>query len=88
MEQHFKNISDEIVCLLVKKDSDYGSNNLKKFGLFGILVRLSDKLERLNNLVGKNSIGQAKCDETIRDTFIDIAGYAINAIRLLDGDDL
>jgi len=88
MEQDFKKISNEIVELLVKKNSDYGSDNLKKFGLFGILVRLSDKMERLRNLIYKDVVKSAKCDETIRETFIDIAGYAINAIRLLDGDDL
>jgi len=42
-------------------------------------VRLSDKIARLENMVFK----APAVDETLEDTLKDIAGYAVNAIRLL-----
>ncbi len=43
-------IALENVILLDKKQQDYGSSNISKFGVFGVIVRLSDKIERLKNL--------------------------------------
>lgn len=40
----------ENVKLLDNKQQDYGSRNISKHGVFGILVRMSDKLERIQNL--------------------------------------
>ena len=82
-------IASRIVELLARKDSDYGSENLRKHGLYGILVRLDDKLARLNHLISKKGLVSANViDETLEDTFIDIAGYAINALRLLNEEKL
>jgi len=74
----FEEITNEIADMLEKKNNDYGDSNLTKYGMFGIIVRLSDKLARLENLQNKN----AEVDESVEDTLKDIAGYAINAIRL------
>lgn len=67
--------------LLEKKNRDYGSNNLLTFGDLGILVRLSDKLERLKNYVLKDRTFEID-DENLEDTLYDIAGYAIMWIVL------
>lgn len=45
------NVTTELVHMLIKKHIDYGPNNLKRFGLEGIVIRMSDKMERLINLV-------------------------------------
>lgn len=74
----FLDISSEIADMLIKKNADYGDSNLIKHGMTGIIVRLSDKLARLENLQDK----KGQVDETIEDTLKDIAGYAINALRL------
>jgi hypothetical protein len=67
--------------LLLAKHHDYGTSNLKKHGLFGIIVRLSDKLARIENLTSKdNSI---EVEESIMDTFIDIAGYGVQALIMM-----
>ena len=79
VEDKFKAIADEIVALLVQKNEDYGDENLLTYGLFGICVRLSDKLARLRNLTFKS----VQKTDAIEDTLKDIAGYAINALRLL-----
>ena len=74
----FIEIASEIADMLIKKNADYGDSNLTKHGMTGIIVRLSDKLARLENLQGK----KGHIDETTEDTLKDIAGYAINALRL------
>lgn len=40
----------ENVLLLDRKQQDYGPNNISAFGLFGVVVRLNDKVERFKNL--------------------------------------
>lgn len=72
--------SDEMVSLLGRKQNDYGHGNIEKFGQFGILVRLSDKVERLKNLKKK----QAQA-EPYEDALVDIVGYCVVALMLDDG---
>jgi len=79
---HYK-IALEIAELLDKKRGDYGAENIKKFGSYGVLVRVSDKVERLINLSRKE--GQVNF-ESVEDSWKDIAGYAILAlIELREG---
>ena len=79
---HYK-IALEIVELLDRKRADYGTENIKKFGSYGVLVRVSDKVERLINLSKRNDKPNF---ESIEDSWRDIAGYAILAlIELREG---
>jgi len=74
-----KRIALEIVSLIVMKQHDYGQGNILAFGEFGVLVRASDKLERLKNLLKKDLEPE---NESIIDTWRDLAGYAIIALML------
>ena len=76
-------VSMEIMHLLIKKHIDYGPKNLERFGLYGILIRVSDKLERLINIVERGEALVA--EETIEDNLKDIAGYMQNALLLMRG---
>ena len=78
-QQLIEKIMKEIENLLIAKNKAYGDKNLLSFGLLGILVRLNDKLARLRNFLdtGNQDV------ETVEDTLKDIAGYAINALRLI-----
>jgi hypothetical protein len=67
-------VADHLVRTLEAKRHDYGVGNISKFGQYGILVRISDKLERLINLIDKNP---KVADETALDTWLDLAGYAL-----------
>lgn len=67
---------DEIKTLLLKKNHDYGNSfsiQYQKYGLLSGIIRLDDKLNRLSTLIQKD----AKVNESIEDTIMDIAGYAI-----------
>jgi hypothetical protein len=79
-EEALDDVLKHIRTMLISKRHDYGENNLKKHGLYGILVRLDDKTARINNLLNKECI--MVNDESIVNTFADIAGYAIQGILL------
>jgi hypothetical protein len=66
-----------------KKNHDYGNSfdeSLDKFGLVASAVRLSDKLNRFNNLINKEN----QVDESIRDTLLDAANYCVMTVMWLD----
>ena len=64
---------DEIVDILIKKQRDYGHDNIARFGRVGIAIRLHDKVARLENLTARNTSPQ---NESVVDNFIDLVGYA------------
>ena len=70
----------EMVDLLVSKQRDYGCGNINAFGLYGVLVRMSDKIERYLNLRAKDAAPE---NEALVDTFNDIVGYAVIATMLV-----
>lgn len=73
----FKQIANGLTELYERKNADYGnsfSKSFEEFGLTSPVIRLSDKLERLKTL----SKQEAKVkDESIQDTVMDIAVYAM-----------
>lgn len=72
-------IAAGVADLIISKQHDYGHGNILAFGEFGVLVRASDKLERLKNL---HRLGDCPANETIEDTWKDLAGYALIALML------
>lgn len=78
-------IASELVILLESKQKDYGPrsvNGAPGGPINGLLVRLHDKFSRAGNLALKNKTPN---NEPLRETFIDIAGYALLAIMVIDG---
>ena len=70
--------------LLIKKQKDYGPKNISDSPggpLNGLRVRMFDKLARINNLL---ETGAKPENESLRDSFMDIANYAIIAMMVLD----
>ena len=69
------------------KNSDYGDSvheTYLKYGLTSFLVRMEDKMSRLRSLSTKSSAEQRAKDESIRDTLLDLANYAIIAVIEMD----
>ncbi len=73
------------VLLLDRKQLDYGPRNISGFGVFGVTVRMNDKMERLKTLFNKGRRLKAT-NESIEDTFRDIANYAIIALMVERGE--
>ena len=77
------------IQLFDKKQGDYGPQNIAKFGVIGVLVRSSDKIERLVNLYRTSTLKQTTTpatrlqDETVNDTWADLSVYGAIA-RLIN----
>lgn len=81
----FDNVTKELKELYVSKNSDYGdsfNDLLYEFGLITVVIRLQDKMNRLKT-IAKNDGEYSVKDETIRDTLMDLANYAIMALMRL-----
>lgn len=66
---------DALVSTLIRKQRDYGHHNIAKYGRQGLIIRVHDKLARLENLTKSGTIASAQ-NEPISDTVLDIAGYS------------
>ena len=78
-------ICQELTETYKKKNADYGNsfeNSLDKHGLIAGIVRMDDKMSRLISLNSKNE--QQVMDESMRDTLMDLANYAIMSVMWLD----
>ena len=64
---------EEIINILIKKQRDYGHDNIARFGRVGIAIRLHDKVARLENLTARGTSPQ---NESVVDNFIDLVGYS------------
>ena len=77
----FEDIVSEMSEIHKRKNADYGNNfhkRYKKYGFLTALLRLTDKMERLENIYEKGEI-QVK-DESVEDTLIDLANYAVMTV--------
>ena len=72
------NECEELKNLLIKKNKDYGNSydkTLDEYGKHIGLIRIEDKLNRLKNLILSEE--EMRTEESIIDTVLDIAGYAV-----------
>ena len=72
--EDYKNIQNELLETFIKKNNDYGNDNLDTFGKIGIMIRLQDKINRYIN-VSKNNIHLVE-DESLDDTIKDLINYS------------
>lgn len=80
-------ICDEINELYAKKNHDYGDSFAQSFreeGMAMVRIRLGDKFNRLKALTRGGE--QKVSDESIRDTLIDLANYAIMTVLEMEGE--
>ena len=75
--QIHKEICDGMNDTYVRKNHDYGDSFAKMREKFpnAILIRLNDKLGRLESLIGGDAAKVS--DESIYDTLLDLANYAV-----------
>lgn len=81
--QQLEKIQNEAKELFGRKNADYG-DAFMTYGVVGILVRLGDKIRRLQTITTKG-INLVE-DEKLRDTLIDLHNYAAMGIMTLDED--
>ena len=70
--------------ILKSKQKDYGPTNIANAPggpLNGLRVRIFDKVSRINNLI---DTGATPDNESLHDSFLDLANYAVIALMVLD----
>jgi hypothetical protein len=73
-------------AVLLKKHEDYGPKNISGSPggpLNGLRVRMHDKLARINHLMDSGATPQ---NESLEDSFLDLANYAIIAQLVIRGE--
>lgn len=91
IRERFLGYVDKIVQTRMKKGKDYGDgedslSNLRECARIGISpvvgvhVRMEDKMARIRSFINKGEL----VNEPVRDSYLDIAVYAILAQILLD----
>ena len=83
-KEEAKPFYSETFQVLVKKQSDYGPKNISQSPggpLNGLRVRMHDKLSRINNLIDSGATPE---NESLRDSFLDLANYSIIAMMVID----
>lgn len=74
----------DLLKVLVNKQKDYGPKNISMAPggpINGLLVRMNDKMQRLINLTYNE---KEPSNEAIRDSYADLANYAIIAMMVMD----
>lgn len=82
--QQFMDITTNMAKTYAAKNHDYGNSfdqSLDKFGLIASIVRMNDKINRLETLASKRA--EVK-DESIEDTLLDLANYSIMTVMWLN----
>lgn len=75
----------ELQEIFVKKNTDYGNSfeeSLEKHGLIAAIVRMEDKMSRLNTLSKQEAL---VTDESLIDTLKDLSNYALMSAVWLEG---
>lgn len=84
----FVDILQEMASLYHEKNHDYGNSfedSLNKFGILAGVIRMNDKMNRINNLVLSKDV-KVK-DEKIEDTLIDLANYAAMTLKWMKNNE-
>lgn len=82
--QSFMDITTDMAKTYAAKNHDYGNSfeqSCNKFGIIASVVRLGDKMNRIESLAIKKA--EVK-DEAIKDTLLDMANYAIMTVMWLN----
>lgn len=82
LDQAFQLINEELLKTFLKKHKDYGKGNILSIRELGIAMRITEKVERAKNLLMK---GTKPTNESLEDTWTDIAVYAVIAKLLSRG---
>ncbi len=81
----FSQYTDKLANVLQSKNDAYGDSFTKSIdedGLLVLKIRLGDKFNRISSLIKKGELKEN--DESLEDTLLDMAGYAILGLKYLE----
>lgn len=83
--RHHRKLCEELTAIYARKNADYGDSFHDTFleeGAAMARIRLSDKLNRFKSLT-RSGTRQVN-DESVRDTLLDLANYAIMTVMEME----
>ena len=84
MDNKFLEYTNHLADVLNQKNLAYGdsfSKSLDEDGLLVLKIRLGDKFNRISSLIKRDELKEN--DESLEDTLLDMAGYAILGLKYL-----
>lgn len=84
-QRDLRTVAEDCVRLLERKQRDYGPKNIASAPggpVNGLMVRMYDKIARIENL---NHSGVDPENESLLDSFMDLANYGIIGVMVLRG---
>lgn len=82
LDDAYREVCGQLTDMFIKKHKDYGKGNILSIQELGIAFRISEKIERLKNLLITK---REPNNESIEETWLDISVYAIIAILFRRG---
>lgn len=77
--RRMKELTELMAATYARKNADYGDSfgkSVQRYGIIAALTRMSDKWNRLENLILSKEDNKVK-DESVLDTLLDLATYAV-----------
>lgn len=85
-EENVHSTLEKMGNIFAIKNKKYGSSfetSLDKYGMIAALVRISDKFNRIDNLILTGEKGTD--DESVIDTLVDMANYCVMTAVYMEG---
>lgn len=80
-EREVRDRFEQMTQLLVAKRLSYGTSNLVRHGPIGVVIRASDKIDRLTNMCHEGATANVDGD-TMDDAWADLIGYGVLGLLL------
>lgn len=80
-------LMNELLETYKAKNADYGdsfADSFREFGIVSAVVRMNDKMNRIKSLTRSGDM-QVK-DESLRDSLMDLANYALMTVIEIEGE--
>lgn len=82
---NFRRLAKDIANTYAMKNADYNDSfgrSVEKYGMIAALTRISDKFNRIENLMLKH--GKCFVNESLRDSLLDLSAYCIMSVMALE----
>ena len=86
-ERRFRAITERMAGVYAKKNRGYGdsfSEGFRDYGIIAAAIRLGDKYKRLKTLIQQNCEEDWEMNDSIYDTLLDMANYAVMTLMELE----
>jgi len=82
-KERLHNIFERCEAIAKEKNKQYGDKNIMRHGAFGVMVRLGDKMDRIENQLSLGDVGRD--NEKIADNIKDSINYLAYLLMLMEG---